>query len=522
MQRAQVLRLASGASVRVNSLFVPSFIIVAGLAFVSGCAPTGAAPTTGSPEVITSTAETPGNGGMCAPCETDLDCGEQGTAECATENVLSGGHCAPVCTSNEDCGPGATCFAAGGGISVCYPTRQTCQGYTETGATTASAGPTTAGTSGTTGTPITWPTGATSTTTGTSGSACPGYAPPDMPAGCTCASGHTCPANNCYGGWYCELSDDKCVAPPAQCSGGTSSTTTTGSGTTTSGATTTGTTTSGTTGVPGAIGPHGGSVNLLHFAMSGDTRPPSCEDTANYPSAIINAIGDAEKRAGAQFALDLGDHMYVCNNAASAATAQMNLFMQGTQHFGGTWFMTEGNHECMGSGSGSCPTGSTNVNFQAFLQALAPISSTPYYSVNVQTSLGLATLVFIADNSWDTTQESWLKSTLAQADQNAKYTLVAKHHPESDSSISSNSTIMQIIRAHKFALLLTGHAHQYQHQTTDSGRDLILGNGGAPLISTGTFNGYAMVDQLADGRLQVSVYDVADGTKMDEWSVGPN
>jgi hypothetical protein len=286
-------------------------------------------------------------------------------------------------------------------------------------------------------------------------------------------------------------------------------------------------TTSGTTGTSGTsatgpVGPQGGTVDLLHFGVSGDTRPPSCEDTAGYPTSIIDGIGDAERAANAQFALDLGDHMYVCNNSASIAQQQMSLFIQGTQHFGGTWFMTEGNHECMGSGSGFCPTGSSNANFNAFLSALAPISSAPYYSVDVQTSLGLARFVFVADNSWDSGQATWLDQVLTDADAHAKYTIVAKHHPVGDSSVAANSQIVQVIRSHKFALLLTGHAHRYQHGTGDQGRDVIIGNGGAPLVSGGTFNGYAIIDQQRDGTLQFTMYDLASGTAQDQWSVGPN
>jgi len=527
-----------------------SLIAAVAAAPLLACTPTTANVTPITPPTST-TGSSGGSKAMCDSCAVDTDCGEAGVASCIFENVLPGGHCAPVCISDADCGLGASCLSTSSTLKVCYPSTQTCEGYdpssTSTGGdtsgatsngATATTGSTTTTTTGTTGLETTTTSGATttgsttssgtttgsttssasSTTTGTSGSSCPGYADPNTPAGCTCSSGHTCGANNCYGGWYCELSDDKCVAPPSNCSGstGTSASSTTGS-------TTTGTTgTTGSGGTSGAIGVRGGTVNLLHFAISGDTRPPSCEDTSGYPTAIINSIGDAEKAAGAQFALDLGDHMYVCNNSASIASQQMGLFMQGTQHFGGTWFMTEGNHECMGTGSGYCPTGSTNTNFTAFMSALAPISSTPYYSVNIQTSLGLATFVFVADNSFDTAQQTWLKSTLTTADQNAKYTIIAKHHPEGDTSVAANSTIMSIIRAHKFALLLTGHTHSYTHQTTDNGRDLVLGNGGAPLVSAGTFNGYGMIDELSNGQLQVSIYDVASGSLHDQWSVGPN
>jgi hypothetical protein len=261
-------------------------------------------------------------------------------------------------------------------------------------------------------------------------------------------------------------------------------------------------------------------VNLLHFGISGDTRPPACEDTANYPTAIINAIGDAEHAANVQFALDLGDHMYVCNHDATVAQDQMNLFLQGVGHFGGTWFMTMGNHECEHS---PCPIGSTDVNFNTFLQALAPISSKPYYSVDVHTSLGLARFVFIADNSWDSAQQSWLDQTLSDADTNATYTIICKHHPTGDTSLADNLTILGVIRNHKFSMLLTGHSHEYYHEPrADNGRDLVIGNGGAPLIAGGTFNGYGIVEQKSDGSLVFTMYDVATGAQQDQVTFGPN
>jgi hypothetical protein len=267
------------------------------------------------------------------------------------------------------------------------------------------------------------------------------------------------------------------------------------------------------------VGPTGGSVQLLHFAVTGDTRPPNCEDTAGYPTSVINGIADAFKSKNAQFVVDLGDHMYVCNNTPSIAQAQMSLYMTAVHRYPGTWFMTMGNHECT---SGPCLLGSTNANYSAFMSALAPISSKPYYSFNVQTSAGRATFVIVADNAWDSAQSSWLTSTLTEADANAKYTLVFRHHPEGDTSVSTNSTSMAIIRQHKFAMFITGHTHTYHHMTTDNGRDLVMGLGGAPLIAAGaTYNGYAFVDQLASGNLQVTVYDVA-GTVHDTWSVGPN
>jgi hypothetical protein len=49
-------------------------------------------------------------------------------------------------------------------------------------------------------------------------SSCPGYALPTTTADCDCdPTEHTCTANGCYNGYYCELSDLKCVKPPSGC-----------------------------------------------------------------------------------------------------------------------------------------------------------------------------------------------------------------------------------------------------------------------------------------------------------------
>ncbi|MEO9192640.1 MAG: metallophosphoesterase [Polyangia bacterium] len=270
---------------------------------------------------------------------------------------------------------------------------------------------------------------------------------------------------------------------------------------------------------PSGIGPAGGSVNLLHVGITGDSRPPSCEDTAHYPSAIVTAIAKQFQQQKVDFALDLGDHMYVCNDDLPTATTQMGLYMSAIQSYVGTWFMTMGNHECW---KGPCLQGSTNANYVAYMKALAPIASLPYYSFDVTTSKGLVTFVVVADNGWDSAQATWLESTLSTADAKAAYTIVARHHPEGDHTVSTNAASMTIIRAHKFALFLTGHDHLYKHMTTDSGRDLVFGAGGAPLIAGGAFHGYVILDQEASGDLKLTVYDVATNLVQDTWSVGPN
>ena len=275
----------------------------------------------------------------------------------------------------------------------------------------------------------------------------------------------------------------------------------------------------GSHGKPG-IGPSGGAVSLLHFAVTGDTRPKACEDVAGYPTAVITSIAAAFETEGAQFAVDLGDHMYVCNNDLANARAQMALFMSATGAYSGTWFMTMGNHECFHS---PCLLDSKVANYVAYTEALAPVSKLPYYSFDVDTSGGRATFVVIADNGWNAAQESWLKQTLTRADRDAAYTIVVRHHPPSDTSLTEHAAILAVIHAHKFALLLTGHDHKYEHPPrTDNGRVLVLGTGGAPLVAGGSFFGYAMVDQLPSGELQVTVKNIATGLAHDTWTVGRN
>ncbi|MEO8801188.1 MAG: hypothetical protein ABI551_25070 [Polyangiaceae bacterium] len=89
------------------------------------------------------------------------------------------------------------------------------------------------------------------------------------------------------------------------------------------------------------------------------------------------------------------------------------------------------------------------------MNVLAPISSTPYYTFDVTTSLGIATFVIVADMSYDSVQASWLVRTLTTADSKAKYTIVARHHPEGNTEVSTNQAALTVIRAHKYSLFLT-------------------------------------------------------------------
>src|SRR5262249_14618355 len=65
----------------------------------------------------------------------------------------------------------------------------------------------------------------------------------------------------------------------------------------------------------GSVTVSGGTVDRLFFGFTGDTRPSNMDDTAHYPTSTITQIFSRMVQADVQFALDLGDHMYIVAKA---------------------------------------------------------------------------------------------------------------------------------------------------------------------------------------------------------------
>src|SRR5438445_2105404 len=121
----------------------------------------------------------------------------------------------------------------------------------------------------------------------------------------------------------------------------------------------------------GSVGPAGGSVDRLWFATTGDTRPGFCDRTEDYPSAAIGQIARAMKALRVQLVLDLGDHMYVCNQSLAEAKAQMGLYMAGEAQGPEAWWMRMGNDECGNeTAPDSCFGGDGTANFTAYMAAM--------------------------------------------------------------------------------------------------------------------------------------------------------
>jgi hypothetical protein len=302
-----------------------------------------------------------------------------------------------------------------------------------------------------------------------------------------------------------------------------------------SGSSSGGTCTTNTGPISGTVGASGGSVSRLVFGVVGDTRPANEDDVGGYPTSIITKIfGDIQALTPLPV-LVLGTGDYQFSNASSGTGAQqVDIYMQARQSYSGAFFPAMGNHECGVSGGfttsdnnncGPGNQGGATVNYNAFMsEMLAPISQTlPYYSVNVGAadSSWTAKFVMTAANSWDTAQQTWLQTTLAQK---TTYTFVVRHEP-SDASPPlppGVAGVDAILPNYPYTLLIEGHDHTYGHYS-DAPQAVIFGNGGAPLGGSKDY-GYGLFAQRCDGAIVVDAIDYMSGAADSEFHfvVTPN
>src|SRR5580698_1710588 len=154
----------------------------------------------------------------------------------------------------------------------------------------------------------------------------------------------------------------------------------------------------------------------LVFAIVGDTRPSSVDDTTNYPTAIITKIFQDIQSAtpAVQFAIGTGDYQYASITGSEQAP-QIAKYMTARAAYSGPFYPAMGNHECTGYTDSNCGTGNSDgitKNMTAFMSTmLLPTGETnPYYVENFAApdNSWTAKLVFIACNAWTSTQASWL------------------------------------------------------------------------------------------------------------------
>jgi hypothetical protein len=273
----------------------------------------------------------------------------------------------------------------------------------------------------------------------------------------------------------------------------------------------------GSGGGGGSSGGGDGGVPLsggMKFAVFGDCRPANLDVTSGYPSMIIGNIFSLAQKNGAQFVIGTGDYMFA--SMQSTVTAQVALFNQAKANFtGGPVYLTMGNHECTGFTNSNCPNLNETPNVQAFMQLLPTGTTKPYYRIDIMTPLGSAKFLFVAANAWDSTQQSWLQTQLADA---TTYTFVMRHEPPNDTQAPGTAPSESLLTSAKYTLELLGHTHEYNHIDA---QHVISGNAGAPL-SGGNSYGLLIVEQLANGNITVNEIDEATGNVTDTWTVSPS
>ncbi|HXN31888.1 MAG TPA: hypothetical protein VN894_08505, partial [Polyangiaceae bacterium] len=263
--------------------------------------------------------------------------------------------------------------------------------------------------------------------------------------------------------------------------------------------------------VAGTIGARGGTVSTLYFAVVGDTRPATVDDTAGYPLAIISKIfEDLESLDPAPvFGVSTGDYMFASTRGGQAAP-QLALYLHARAAFSGIMFPAMGNHECTGATASNCGAGNADgvtENYSQFLaKMLEPIGQTqPYYSFGVSAASGAwtAKFVVVAANAWDDVQAHWLEATL---DRSTTYTFIVRHEPASAIAAPGVIPAEQIQSLHPYTLSIVGHAHTY---AKTGPREVVIGNGGAPLTSSRANYGFGLVQQRPDGSIRFDVVDYA-------------
>ena len=264
-----------------------------------------------------------------------------------------------------------------------------------------------------------------------------------------------------------------------------------------------------------ALGP------LFRFAVVGDTRPSNEDDLAGYPTAVITKIwADVEASSPhPDFAISTGDYMFAGpNTVPSTVDKQLDLYLGARAQFTNATFPVIGNHECTGATASNCGAGARDgitLNYAEFMRRmLIPHGiTTPYYAIAFAASDDSWTmkLVFVAGNAWSDTQAAWLDGALAAP---TTYTFVVRH----ESSIVNNAPGVvpseAILARYPVTLRIVGHTHTYAHYATR--HEVICGNGGAPL-SSGFGFGYAIIERLASGAIQLTERDSTTNAVVDQF-----
>jgi hypothetical protein len=261
-------------------------------------------------------------------------------------------------------------------------------------------------------------------------------------------------------------------------------------------------------------GAAGSTAQALLFGCVGDARPAIEDDTGGYPTNVVSTLFQRIEalRPWPSFVVATGDYVFASTGPTSTAAAQLDLFMQARALYRGQFFPALGNHECTGATSSNCgPDGVDGItpNYAAFVdRLLGPLGlRQPSYVVHLQAddASWTAKVVFVAANAWSASQGDWLEATLAEP---TTYTFAVRHEPASAVDAPGVGPSEAILARHPYTLSLVGHSHTYAHDA-DSPREVVIGNGGAPLASKDF--GFALFRQRADGAVVTDMIDWRTG-----------
>jgi hypothetical protein len=451
----------------------------------------------------------------CPPCLSNDDCGGDQCAQLGGDT-----YCAPSCSTSNGCASDRACTIAssyaGEQISVCVPRTGECSvsagggggGTSEdSGASSGSGSGSTSGSSSGSGSGS--GTGSTSGASSGSGSAttCGSLVAPTITASCNSCGSQTCQANGCYGGWWCDTSTKRCQAAPTQCASGGKDA---GSSATDSGGTTTPEVDAGP--LAGQVTASGGAVSRLYFAVIGDTRPASVDDTAGYPTTIIQKIfGDIQAASPRpSFAVSTGDYQFATPGKGTSAS-QLDIYMTARAAYSNVVFPAMGNHECNGYTASNCGTGNTDGvtdNFTNFVTKMLTAigQSNPYYVIKIAAldNSWTSKFVVIAGNDWTSAEETWLSTTLAET---TTYTFIIRHEAAEANTAPGVTPSEAVMAKYPYTLAIVGHTHTYEKS---GAKQVIIGNGGAPLTGSKSY-GYGLVQQRSDNAIQVDMIGYETG-----------
>jgi hypothetical protein len=258
-----------------------------------------------------------------------------------------------------------------------------------------------------------------------------------------------------------------------------------------------------------AIGISGGSP--FSFAVVGDTRPALMDDTRAYPTAVISEIYARIEALAPRpvFAISTGDYVFASPHG-TAAWSQLDLYLTARAKYSGPLFPVMGNHECTGGTASNCGFGAvdgTTNNYRAFVsKLLGPLHRTlPYYEVDVAETdrRWTAKFLLLAANAWSAAQAQWFEEAMRRP---TTYTFVIRHEPAAAIAAPGVVPSEVIMGRYPYTLCIAGHTHTYERSGP---RELIVGNGGAPLSSQ--VFGFGLVRQQADLTVTVEMVDSGSG-----------